>query len=124
MTRVLRVIGVVPLPRNWRRSMIGSSWPRTLASPLIQGLAPGTRVMPAGTPNTSRVSSRATSGAFLGHLRRHRPPATLQLRQELERPIPERPECDFDFLTHVGAARLTAKESPEPWQRAGRARPA
>src|SRR6266853_4221355 len=50
----------MPLPRNWRRSMIGSSWPRTLARPLIQGLAPGTRVVLAGTPSTSRVSSRAT----------------------------------------------------------------
>ena len=52
--------GVTPLPRNCRRSMMGSSCPRTLASPLIQAFAPGTRVRVGGTPNTSRVSSRAT----------------------------------------------------------------
>src|ERR1700758_2217552 len=40
--------------------MIGSRCPRTLARPLIQALAPGTRVLLAGTPRTSRVSSRAT----------------------------------------------------------------
>ncbi len=60
MIRVLRVIGVVPLPRNCRRSTTGSSWPRTLASPLIHCFAPGTRVRAPGTLNTSRVSSRAT----------------------------------------------------------------
>src|SRR5262245_19121512 len=59
MTRTLRVFGVTPEPRYWRRSRIGSSWPRTLAMPFTQGFAPGTRVMPVGTASTSRVSSRA-----------------------------------------------------------------
>src|SRR6185437_14035304 len=40
--------------------MIGSRAPRTLASPRIQLFAPGTRVSGAGTPSTSRASSRAT----------------------------------------------------------------
>src|SRR5580692_8999396 len=60
MMRVLRDAGVGPLPRKARRSMIGSSWPRTFASPRIQPLAPGTRVRGEGTPSTSRASSRAT----------------------------------------------------------------
>src|SRR5262245_62128569 len=59
MTRTLRVFGVTPLPRYWRRSRIGSSWPRTFAMPFTHGFAPGTRVRPAGTASTSRVSSRA-----------------------------------------------------------------
>ncbi len=60
MMRVLRVIGVTPLPRNWRKSTIGSNWPRTFASPLIHDFAPGTRVSAFGMLSTSRVSSRAT----------------------------------------------------------------
>src|SRR3954465_5730580 len=59
MTRTLRVFGVTPDPRYWRRSRMGSNWPRTFAMPLTQGLAPGTRVSPGGTASTSRVSSRA-----------------------------------------------------------------
>src|SRR5580693_8075615 len=68
----------MPLPRNWRRSMIGSSWPRTLARPLIQALAPGTRVVLAGTPRTSRVSSRAT---------RYRSPAMRSATPTHSRPL-------------------------------------
>src|SRR5690348_6273599 len=59
MTRTLRLLGVTPDPRYWRRSRIGSSWPRTLAMPFTQVLAPGIRVSPGGTASTSRVSSRA-----------------------------------------------------------------
>src|SRR6185369_14921404 len=44
MTRTLRVLGVTPEPRYCRRSRMGSSWPRTLAMPFTQVLAPGTRV--------------------------------------------------------------------------------
>ena len=59
--RVLRVIGVTPLPRNCRRSTIGSSWPRTFARPLIQAFAPGTRVSAPGRP-ALRASLRARPG--------------------------------------------------------------
>ena len=92
--------------------MIGSSWPRTLASPRIQGLAPGTRVVLAGTPSTSRVSSRATrnrspamrsatpthsrpSRRLLAVLRGDRAAAALELGEQLERPVPQGLELDF-----------------------------
>src|SRR5437016_4328398 len=70
--------------------MMGSSWPRTFARPLIHGLAPGTRVMPVGTPSTSRVSSRAT---------RYRSPAMRSAT-----PTHSRPEAP-SWLTCAETAR-------------------
>ena len=78
--RVLRVTGVTPLPRNWRRSMIGSSWPRTLASPRSRPWRPGTRVVPAarraprasprGRPGTARPPCAARRRPTRGRRRR------------------------------------------------------
>ena len=65
---------VAPAPRNARRSITGSSWPRTLARPRIQRLAPGTRVTGGRVAHHfARLLARDQEGFAAAGGRRRRP---------------------------------------------------
>ena len=138
ITRTLREFGVTPDPRYWRRSRMGSSWPRTLAMPLTQGLAPGTRVRPGGTASTSRVSSRAAR--YSSPAMRNATPTHSRAPgfSEAAAAVTARPRRSSSARSSNGRSRsdlrvagsfiskevqLRPRESPAPSPRADRAKP-
>ena len=86
---------------------MGSNWPRTLAMPFTQGLAPGTRVMPCGHREHFAGFFARREIQLARHAERHAHPlararvvgrggggdrtaATFELGKEFERSIAQR----------------------------------